>query len=130
MKMSESLNAIYVVLRKDFDHHTDRKGRLALPIGAFKSAASANKAAESHCEKQAAKRPDYGDDPEHEEKGGLYKGRCYTREDRRDHFEVWVAMMKLGDAEKPSALKKRKSEGVAAESVPAERGQKAPRTGT
>ncbi|CAJ2511986.1 Uu.00g076110.m01.CDS01 [Anthostomella pinea] len=96
--MSESINAVYIVLRKDFDHHTDRKGRLALPIGAGQGA--------------QLRRP-----PEHDEKNGLYHGTCYTREDRRDHFEVWVKMVKLGDAKEGSGAmaKKRKSDGVLAE---------------
>ncbi|KAI0381947.1 hypothetical protein F5Y04DRAFT_54312 [Hypomontagnella monticulosa] len=117
--MSEPINAVFIVLRKDFDHHTDRKGRLALPIGVFKSAAAANAAAEAHCEAQAARAPEYGDEPEHDEKDGLYKGGCYTREDRRDHFEVRVKLMKLGDAGKTSAgvVRKRKSEGADEEGV-------------
>lgn len=29
------ITTMYLVLREDFDHHTDRKGRLAAPIGAY-----------------------------------------------------------------------------------------------
>ncbi|RYP92894.1 hypothetical protein DL770_000944 [Monosporascus sp. CRB-9-2] len=112
-------DGVYVVLRKDFDHHTDRKGHLALPIGAYRTAAAANAAAESHCTAQARRAASYeGDEPEHGERGGLYWGRCDTREDRRDHFEVWVKMMKLGDAGgggagASSKKKKRKSAAAA-----------------
>ncbi|KAL7629156.1 hypothetical protein AAE478_000675 [Parahypoxylon ruwenzoriense] len=127
--MSEPISAVYVVLRKDFDHHTDRKGRLALPVGVFRSAGAANTAAEAHCEAQAARRPSYGDEPEHVVKDGLYKGGCETREDRRDHFEVWVKIMKLGDAEKAPPARKRKSEGAAPEEGPAKPPKTARSTG-
>jgi len=108
--------SIYLVLRKDFDDHTDWKGCLALPIGAFQTISAANAAARAHANSQSARAPSYGDPPEHGEENGLYKGECYTREDWRDHFEVWVKQMKLGDAPKSTSTtggsKKRKSEGV------------------
>ncbi|KAI0392003.1 hypothetical protein F5Y17DRAFT_460322 [Xylariaceae sp. FL0594] len=112
-------NPIYLVLRKDYDRHTDRKGRLALPIGVFQTLVAANAAARSHAEAQFS-HLSWGDAPEHgEAAGGLYKGVCYTREDRRDHYEVFVKKMKIADAgvvAKASATtasksKKRKSEG-------------------
>ncbi|RYP05931.1 hypothetical protein DL764_003489 [Monosporascus ibericus] len=118
--MSEptATDAVYVVLRKDFDHHTDRKGHLALPVGVYRTAVHANAAAEAHCTVQARRAASFErEEPEHRERGGLYWGRCDTREDRRDHFEVWVKMMKLGDAGCGSAAasskKKRKSVAAA-----------------
>ncbi|KAF2099404.1 hypothetical protein NA57DRAFT_74904 [Rhizodiscina lignyota] len=120
--MSETINAVYIVLRKDFDHHTDRKGRLALPIGAYSTVTAANDAAKAHCTAEARKGPDYGDGPEHEMKDGLYKGSCTTRQDRRDNFEVWVKMMKLGDVKKTT---KRKSQGEAGDGAVAKKGKAA-----
>ncbi|RYP69801.1 hypothetical protein DL771_005910 [Monosporascus sp. 5C6A] len=113
-------DTVYVVLRKDFDHHTDRMGRLALPVGAYRTAAAANAAAEAHCTVQARHAASFErDEPEHGERGRLYWGRCDTREHWRDHFEVWVKMLKLGDAGgggagASSKKKKRKNAAAAA----------------
>lgn len=52
---------VYIVLRKDYNRHTDRKRHLALPVGAFETAAAANAAAEAHSTAQSPKGPRTGE---------------------------------------------------------------------
>ncbi|KAI1805942.1 hypothetical protein F4811DRAFT_551367 [Daldinia bambusicola] len=124
--MPDPIKVIYIVFRKDFDDSdTEDNGRLVPPIGIFRSADAANRAAKLHCKMQARNKSHNGNDPEHELRDGLYVGWCYTLEDWRDYFEVWVEMMKFSDAEETSETRKRNLLEEAAEN--SRRTQNAPR---
>lgn len=85
---------VYAVTRKDFEHHTDKKGRLAL-VEVHASLSSANAATKAHLLAQSQKPSALGADIEETEKDGRYDGYCYTHEDRRDHFRCEVRKMEL-----------------------------------
>lgn len=94
------LSTTYIILRRDFLTPQDETGLLLSPIGAgfYYDAASANAAARAHCVKEAKENPNglclMGESAVHSEKDGLYVGRCVTREEGRDRFEVWVKRLK------------------------------------
>ncbi|KAI1466676.1 uncharacterized protein F4812DRAFT_460237 [Daldinia caldariorum] len=124
--MPDPIKVIYIVFRKDFDDSdTEEDGRLAPPIGIFRSADTANEAAKLHCKMQARNKSYDGNDTEHELRDGLYVGWCYTLEHWRDYFEVWVEMKKFDDAEETPETRKRNFLEEAAEN--SRRAQNAPR---
>lgn len=94
------LSTTYIILRRDFLTPEDETGHLSSPIGAgfYYDAASANAAARAHCVKEAKENPNglclTGESAVHSERDGLYVGRCVTREEGRDRFEVWVKRLK------------------------------------
>ncbi|OTB18555.1 hypothetical protein K445DRAFT_9495 [Daldinia sp. EC12] len=111
--MSDMIKVIYILFRRDYDfHEADDEGKLALPIGIFLSADTANEAALMHYIEQAG--DIYYDEcydktgSGYELRDGLYVGWCYTLECFRDYFEVWVEMMKFGNAVETYETKKRK----------------------
>ncbi|KAM0794346.1 hypothetical protein BDR22DRAFT_712137 [Usnea florida] len=87
----------YIVTRTDFEHHTDRKGRLSL-IEVHASVLSANAAAKAHLLAQSRKPGAFDPEINETEKDGGYQGHCYTHEDRRDHFKCEVRKMEVKGA--------------------------------
>ena len=85
---------VYTVTRTDFEHHTDRKGRLSL-IEVHASLLSANAAAKAHLLAQSRKPGAFNAEIEETEKDGRYDGHCYTHEDRRDHFRCEVRKIEV-----------------------------------
>ena len=93
---------IYAITRRDFDHHTDKKGRLCL-IEKHSALNSANEAAKLHPQREYAKGEFNADLTEDVNKDGVYDGWGYVMQDRRNHFCVEVKKMelkggKMGDA--------------------------------
>ena len=85
---------VYTVTRTDFEHHTDRKGRLSI-IEVHASLPSANAAAKAHLLAQSRKSGAFNAEVEETEKDGRYHGHCSTHEDRRDHFRCEVRKMEV-----------------------------------
>ena len=85
---------VYTVTRTDFEHHTDRKGRLSI-IEVHASLPSANAAAKAHLLAQFDKSSAFNAEVEETKNDGRYDGHCFTHEDRRDHFRCEVRKMEV-----------------------------------
>ncbi|KAL8868071.1 MAG: hypothetical protein Q9174_005238 [Haloplaca sp. 1 TL-2023] len=86
---------VYAITRRDYEHHTDNKGRLAL-IEIHNSVESANQAAKAHLRRESKKPGCYlGETDEEETSWGGYEGWCQTSQDKRDNFKVEVRRMEL-----------------------------------
>ncbi|KAG4220067.1 hypothetical protein PC116_g31454 [Phytophthora cactorum] len=125
-----TIKVIYILLRRDYDvHEADDEGELALPIGIFLSSDTANEAALMHYMEQAGDiyYDEYYDKmgSGYELRDGLFVGWCYTLECFRDYFEVWVEMMKFGNAVETYETKKIRLLEKALENL--RRAQKPPR---
>ena len=101
---------VYMIERKDYDHHTDRKGRLAA-VSVHKTVESANEAAQKHMEQQMSK-SDLGPEiySEGPDKNGYFACFIQTFEDGsrpRDNFKLQVKRMELQGVSKQGAPSRR-----------------------
>lgn len=83
--------------RTDSDHHTNDAKRTLKIVEVHASLESANTAAESHFAKESKKavdQPDLETDVSKDKDGG-FQGTCWTRENKRDHFDVVIKKMEL-----------------------------------
>lgn len=93
---------VYFVQRHDYDHHTDRKGRMAA-VSVHKTPSGANEAATVYMEREMQKgegksgmAPSILGDPSLN-KDGLFMCQVQTFENRRDNFKLQVKKMQLHD---------------------------------